>query len=167
MSPPVTSTLWREQDRSDSSPLIIDGHFIPRGTQIGVNIYTLHHNEKYFPDPFTFKPERWLPEETPEHERKTMHEAFVPFSLGYRGCAGKAMAYLESSLVMAKTLWFFDFSVAAGKLGNVGAGMSGDHNGRERTGEFQLFDIFASTHDGPYLDFQVRNEVSHELIPKA
>lgn len=33
-----------------------------------------------------------------------MRQAFVPFALGDRARAGKAMAYLESGLTIAKTL---------------------------------------------------------------
>ncbi|KAI1496789.1 cytochrome P450 [Biscogniauxia marginata] len=141
MSPLVAGTLWREQSETDNSPLFVDGHFIPRGTQVGMNIYTLHHNEEYFPDP-------------------VMHDAFVPFSIEYRGCAGKAMAYLEFSLAMTKTLWYFDFEVAPGKLGYIGAG-------RDRADEFQLFDVFASTHDGPYLVFRPRDDFCHDLLSKS
>ncbi|KAI1188380.1 hypothetical protein F5B17DRAFT_395720 [Nemania serpens] len=54
MSPPVAGTLWRQQavNRGDEPvPLVIDGHIIPPGTQIGVN--SLHHKEQYFPRPLT------------------------------------------------------------------------------------------------------------------
>ena len=102
---------------------------MPPGTQVGVNIYTLHHNETYFPEPYKFTPERWLPSETPEAQRKAMHEAFTPFSIGYRGCAGKSMAYLETSLVIAKTLWYFDFKLAPGDLARVGGGVAGRKDG--------------------------------------
>ncbi|KAI0160396.1 cytochrome P450 [Xylariaceae sp. FL1272] len=37
--------------------------------------------------------------------------AFVPFSVGTRGCAGKTMAYLEVSLVLAKVLFHVDFDL--------------------------------------------------------
>ncbi|KAK7751118.1 hypothetical protein SLS62_006947 [Diatrype stigma] len=125
LAPPVPGTLWREVPSMDDGPTVIDGHVVPPGTQVGVNIYSLHHNEDYFPDAFAFKPERWLASETPEAQRKVMNEAFTPFSIGYRGCAGKAMAYFEMNLVIAKNLWHFDFEIALGKLGAIGAGTPG------------------------------------------
>ncbi|RYP59345.1 hypothetical protein DL771_010910 [Monosporascus sp. 5C6A] len=114
MSPPVTGTLWREQLRQDGdAPLVVDGHVIPRDVLVGVNIYSIHHNEAYFPDPFRYNPERWLPsDDTANAAAAANRAAFVPFSLGARACAGKAMAYLEASLTMAKTLWYFDFEPA-------------------------------------------------------
>jgi hypothetical protein len=92
-----------------------------------------------------------------------MNDAFAAFSIGYRGCAGKAMAYLESSLAVAKTLWYFDFETVLGELGEIGAGKIGDTTGRDRPGEFQLYDIFASDHDGPNLLFRPRGDYWKEL----
>ncbi|KAI1206912.1 cytochrome P450 [Annulohypoxylon truncatum] len=158
MSPPAPGILWRDlHPGNDDLPFIVDGHVIPRGTTVGVNIYSIHHNEEYFPDPFSFHPERWLDDSATPERKKIMREAFIPFSLGPRGCAGKAMAYLEVSLVVAKTLWYFDFGRAPGGLGEIGAGAPGMGHGRERQGEFQLFDTFTASHDGPYLAFRSRD----------
>ncbi|KAI1384222.1 cytochrome P450 [Hypoxylon trugodes] len=148
MSPPLPGILWREQcPDKGNNPLIIDGHVVPKGTYVG----------EYFPDPFTFKPERWLEPQGQEGapgSRKAMHSAFVPFSIGSRGCAGKAMAYLEMNLTIAKTLWYFDFEPAPGKLGNVGL---------SDRGEFRLYDIYLSTHDGPWLVFNPRSTLTEDF----
>ncbi|KAI1295901.1 benzoate 4-monooxygenase cytochrome P450 [Xylaria venustula] len=163
MSPPVPGTLWREKLPSDGNqPLIVDGHVIPSGTQVGVNIYTLHHNPEYFPDPFAYMPARWLRSST-EHAKPTIsestrpsdlihHPAFIPFSLGARGCAGKALAYAEVSLAMARALWYFDFELSSTK------------SMENKEVEFRLFDVFTSTHDGPYLNFTARGEYYKELL---
>ncbi|KAM7184614.1 Cytochrome P450 [Naviculisporaceae sp. PSN 640] len=167
VSPPVTGTLWRELAAEEvtnpnAQPFTVDGHVIPPGTQVGVNIYTLHHNPAYFSDPFSFQPERWL--EADEEKLKKMNSAFCPFSLGARGCAGKAMAYLEISLVVAKTLWYFDFEPAEGEIGRTGCGHAKNSRiGRGRPDEFQLYDIFSSTHNGPVLTFEKRDEFWREL----
>ncbi|KAI1076149.1 cytochrome P450 [Whalleya microplaca] len=159
MSPPAPGTPWREQSEMDNAPFIVDGHVIPRGTHVGVNVYSILHNEKHFPDPFIYKPERWLAT-LPEAQTKIMHDAFIPFSAGPRICAGKAMAYLETSLVIAKTFWHFDFEKAAGKPGELGAGSSGGIFGRHRTSEFQLYEMISSTHDGPNLLLNPRVGIS-------
>ncbi|KAI0862067.1 cytochrome P450 [Xylaria cubensis] len=166
MSPPVPGTLWRMQDPGDEQPLVIDGHVIPKGTLMGVSTYAIHHNEEYFPDSFAFKPERWLAAGTSLEEEtaaKRMHDAFAVFSTGSRSCAGKALAYMESTLVLAKTLWYFDFESALGKLGDVGGGKLGGPPGRSRPDEYQLGDIFTASHDGPYLKFRTRGEQWREL----
>ncbi|KAI1259224.1 cytochrome P450 [Xylariaceae sp. FL1019] len=153
LSPPVSGTLWRElySDELKNGALVVDGHVIPSGIQVGVSIYSIHHNEQYFEDPFIFRPERWL---TEDHDALTrMYSAFSPFSMGPRGCAGKSMAYLEASLVIAKTMWRFDFTLAPGKLGSVGQ-VGSKAPGADRFAEFQLHDTFGSRHDGPNLVFQ-------------
>ncbi|KAJ8123117.1 hypothetical protein ONZ43_g857 [Nemania bipapillata] len=157
MSPPVPGALWRSQDPDDNQPLVIDGHVIPKGMLFGISSYAIHHNEAYFPDPFAYNPERWLEPRTPG--KKSAYDAFAAFSIGPRSCAGKAMAYLESSLILAKTLWYFDFETAPSTLGEVGAA-----KGRERAGEFHLEDIFTTRHDGPYLVFRPRGELWKDLI---
>ncbi|KAK7981327.1 cytochrome P450 [Apiospora saccharicola] len=163
MSPPAPANLWRQQVAEDE-PLVIDGRFIPRGTLFGVNLYALGHNAAVFPEPFAFKPERWLPldddgtaeAKQDETARKAALEGFSAFSIGPRNCVGKPLAYLETSLVLAKTLWYFDFAAAEGTLGAVGE----RRRDRGRPGEFETWDVFNSSHDGPYLVFRSRESVS-------
>ncbi|KAI1119779.1 cytochrome P450 [Nemania abortiva] len=154
MSSPVSGTLWRElaKEEEGKGAWVVDGHLIPHGTQVGVNIYSLHHNEEYFPQPFAFRPERWLVDD--EEELQAMHSAFVAFSTGPRGCAGKPMAYLESSLVAAKTLWYFDFETASSRTDSS----TSKAQGREHPEEFQLRDVFSAAHEGPNLVFQPRGD---------
>ncbi|CAG8960726.1 hypothetical protein HYFRA_00002262 [Hymenoscyphus fraxineus] len=163
LSPPVGGTLWYELAKGEerNGPLVVDGHVIPLGTQLGVNIYSLHHNEAYFPDAFEFRPERWMIDDQEALHR--MYTAFDAFSTGPRGCAGKSMAYLEAGMVIAKTLWYFDFEIAPGIMGAAGAGKRGGGVGRERGGEFQLYDGFTSAHDGPNLIFRTRGDYWKDL----
>lgn len=131
ISPPTPGVMWREQDPHSAEPLVVDGHVIPPGTMVGVGTYSLMHNPDYFPEPFIFRPKRWLEgdpdQETPKQReaRATMRRAFIPFTLGSRAFAGKAVAYLEITLMVAKTLWYFDFEKAHGKVGELGGGSKG------------------------------------------
>ncbi|KAI0411865.1 cytochrome P450 [Xylaria grammica] len=147
MCPPVPGTLWRRgMLGTASSPLSIEGHYIPTGTEIGVNTYALHHNAEYFPEPFVFKPERWLPGGAAANP--TAKAAFIPFSVGPRACVGKAMAYLEASLVVAKTMWYYDFERISGpQEGFV------DRGGQDG-GVYPIGDMLVASHDGPYLRFR-------------
>ncbi|KAI0835898.1 cytochrome P450 [Hypoxylon sp. FL0890] len=168
MSPPVPGTLWREQifeSTNTTKPLIIDGHLIPPGTQIGVNTYAIHHNKEYFPEPFTFKPDRFLSDNI--GPAKGVNDGFAPFSLGSRGCIGKTMAYTEASLVVAKTLWYFDFERAQGEAGNIGESKSWDFaHMKERASEYHIGDIFGAAHDGPCLKFRPREGYINELTQR-
>ncbi|KAI0180669.1 cytochrome P450 [Hypoxylon sp. FL1284] len=121
------------------------------------------HNETYFPEPFKYKPERWLDDEEHttensegEQGKSIMRAAFAPFAFGDTGCLGKAMAYHEISLVVAKTLWYFDFRRASGEADKLGGGQPGRTDGREKPGEFQLYDLAVADHDGPNLIFEPR-----------
>jgi cytochrome P450 len=150
ISPPTNVTLWRDAPHDvGTNPLIIDGHRIPPGTRIGVNIYAIHHNEAYFAEPFTYRPERWLPAESglSEEETKIMHSAFMPFSKGARNCAGIPVAYAEASMVVAETLWRFDFERSKDDTESA-------EKGRELV--FRMEDIAGSKHSGPLLNFRAR-----------
>ncbi|CAH0560266.1 unnamed protein product [Brassicogethes aeneus] len=69
---------------------------LPKGIEIGVLIFQLHRNEKYFPDPSKFDPDRFLPEEV----AKRHPYSFLPFSGGPRNCIGwkYAMMMLKTSM---------------------------------------------------------------------
>lgn len=169
MSPPFVGTFWREP-YSSHEQFVVDGHVIPPGTIVGVSPYSVMHNEAYFPQPFVFRPERWLErggmdESGPQTEQhlSMMRAAFAPFALGETGCLGKAMAYQEMSLVVARILWYFDFERAAGEAGKLGEGEPGRTDGRGRKEEYQLFDLAVSDHVGPNLVFRPREEYWREL----
>ncbi|RCI08481.1 hypothetical protein L249_8805 [Ophiocordyceps polyrhachis-furcata BCC 54312] len=165
---PTTTLPWRVEElgeKDEDKPFIIDGHVIPRGTEVAVNLYSLFHNEEYFDDSFSYKPERWLEPEEGQTEseeqkraRQTMRKAFAPFWLGDRSCAGKTVAYLEMTLVLARTIFFFDFETAPGKAGLLGGGEAGRTDGRGRPDEFQLHDALTALTDGPNLIFHKRGD---------
>ncbi|KAG8162311.1 hypothetical protein KVR01_008076 [Diaporthe batatas] len=174
MSPPFVGTFWREPYSPHHEQFVVDGYVIPPGTIVGVSPYSVMHNEEYFPEPFAFRPERWLesymedggtdePSPQIEHHVSMMRAAFAPFALGETGCLGKAMAYQEMSLVVARTLWYFDFERAPGEAGKLGEGEPGRTDGRGRKEEYQLFDLAVSDHVGPNLVFRPREEYWQEL----
>ncbi|KAI1329784.1 cytochrome P450 [Xylariaceae sp. FL0255] len=157
MTPPLASTLWRQQSPHDNEPLIIDGNVIPSGTSVGVNIYALHHNEEYYPEPFTYNPERWMNKET------APTAAFAPFLVGPRACAGKSLAYLETSCFIAKIIYYFDFTTAPGKLGELGGGKLAKTTSPAGPDEYLIEDVFTSRHQGPYLTFTPRDEARQDF----
>lgn len=66
--------------------------WLPEGTVVGVPHYAIHHNEKYYPQPFEFKPQRWIAGSEPgvtAESAEIGHAAFCAFSVGPRGCIGK------------------------------------------------------------------------------
>ena len=151
MSPPTGGALWREVEDGGIS---IDGHFVPAGYDIGTGIYAIHHNETYFPDAFTFKPERWLHGEV-ESSIRLARSALTPFSLGSRGCLGRQLAIMELSNTTALLVWHLDFRRPSGPEGEVGGGVEG-LDGKHHVNEFQQEDHIVSFFDGPCVEFRRR-----------
>ncbi|KAI1305539.1 cytochrome P450 [Xylaria venustula] len=89
----------------------LHGHYVPRGTEINVSPWTITHDEKYFSDPWNFKPERWLDPTSPD-----IKEASKPFLLGPRDCLGRNFAWMELSLVLAKILWLYDLELVTREI---------------------------------------------------
>lgn len=79
---------------------------IPRGSVLIVSPWLLHHDERWFSDPWAFRPERW--EEAGAHGSR---HAFIPFGGGPRMCIGEEFARTESRLVIASLArrWSFEF----------------------------------------------------------
>lgn len=85
---------------------MVAGYWIPEGTVISAQNYTIFHDERYFHDPDLFIPERWMEDEAEKHK-----EAFHPFSLGPRVCLGINLAYLELRVILAKMVWSYDWEL--------------------------------------------------------
>jgi cytochrome P450 len=76
---------------------VIGGHRIRRGSTVLIPINSLHHDERFWPDPEVFDPSRFLPENVKSHHRS----AYLPFGGGRRVCIGKTFAMIEATLVTA------------------------------------------------------------------
>ncbi|KAJ8116848.1 hypothetical protein OPT61_g1828 [Boeremia exigua] len=154
MTPPVAGALPRQVLPGGMD---IDGKHIPAGVDVGVPIYTIHHNSTYYPQPFDYIPERWLadPSANPVHDSlPAAQSAFNPFSIGPRGCIGKGLAYVELTVTIARVLYLYDLRLAPGTT--LGGGAKDLEVGRTRATEYQIQDVFASKKDGPMLQFRAR-----------
>src|SRR6478672_4004684 len=69
----------------------VDGYRVEAGSLIAVGIYGLHHAPVIWPDPMTFDPDRFSPENTKARSRWQ----FLPFLGGGRPCIGEHFARLE------------------------------------------------------------------------
>ncbi|KAH8724686.1 putative benzoate 4-monooxygenase cytochrome P450 [Phaeosphaeriaceae sp. PMI808] len=74
----------------------LGSYFIPGGTTVSTQAYTLHRDPKIFSEPLQFLPERWL-EPTQE-----MKDAWMPFGGGSRVCIGLHLAHSELCLAATK-----------------------------------------------------------------
>lgn len=73
--------------------LTVDGISIPANAVVGCAAYVLHHDPTIFPDPFAFRPERWIDDERScGLYRPNMDRSLFAFGAGLRACLGKNLA---------------------------------------------------------------------------
>jgi Cytochrome P450 len=60
------------------------GYHIAAGTIIFPNVWSIHHNESAYPDPFTFKPDRFLPKDGSVLGPESLNEGHYGFGFGRR-----------------------------------------------------------------------------------
>ncbi|KAF9873689.1 hypothetical protein CkaCkLH20_08799 [Colletotrichum karsti] len=145
LSPPAAGAMWREVQ---AGGLNVGDLHIPAGYDIGTGIYSINHNSEYYPEPFRFWPERWIPAVAGEEAVAKAKAAYGTFSVGPRNCVGKGLAMIEISLAMAAVISEFDFRRDETGQGNVGEGRGDLKN------EYQIFWAFTSMKDGPYVQFR-------------
>lgn len=159
MSPPVAGDLPR---KVLPGGLQLDGEMIPAGTSIATDTYSLHHNEQIFPDPFQFRPDRWIVDEknskTTAVDVAKAESAFSPFSTGPRGCVGKNLAYMELMITMGRVLYRMDIVRVNEdeQKAKVGGGDPNGMWGRRHEGQYQLRGYFTAGKDGPWVRVRAR-----------
>jgi cytochrome P450 len=70
---------------------------VPAGSIVMISQYVMHHDARYFPDPFRFDPDRW----TPEARASRPQFSYFPFGGGPRRCIGEGFAWMEAIMVLA------------------------------------------------------------------
>ena len=73
------------------------GYKIPASANVVMSPWIMHHHPGYFPDPWKFDPDRWLP----DRAQKLPRFAYFPFGGGPRQCIGNAFAMMEATLLLA------------------------------------------------------------------
>ncbi|EKM54590.1 uncharacterized protein PHACADRAFT_163000 [Phanerochaete carnosa HHB-10118-sp] len=112
---------------------LVGPYLIPDGTQARVHFWSLQRDPRYFSQPETYWPERWLIaeglERAPEGELFA-HDAnaFIPFSFGPENCVGKNLAQMEMRMVCCYLVQNLEFELEKGW----------DPAGRERAVEDQF-----------------------------
>lgn len=106
---------------------------IMRGTDLFINVYSLHRSPALWDDPNTFDPDRWLKPKTnpgvedwkgytpadgledgnPLYPNEVSADfSFLPFGGGSRKCVGDQFAMLEAVVSLSMVLRRFDFELA-------------------------------------------------------
>jgi cytochrome P450 family 2 subfamily J len=113
--PYTEATLLEVQRRGSVVPLnlphcnteevTINGYVIPERSLIISNLWAIHHDPKLFPDPETFRPERFINEKG----QAVKPDFLIPFSVGKRFCLGEPLARMELFLYFTAMLQKFTF----------------------------------------------------------
>jgi cytochrome P450 len=74
-------------------PWQLGDYVVPADTPVAISIAALHHREDVYPDPYAFRPERFL-------ENKAGTYTWIPFGGGIRRCLGASLAMAEQRVVL-------------------------------------------------------------------
>jgi cytochrome P450 family 135 len=77
-----------------TEPVEIGGYELPAGTTVAPCIYLVHRRADVYPDPYVFRPERFL-------EQPAGTYTWLPFGGGVRRCIGATFAMFEMKVVLA------------------------------------------------------------------
>ncbi|KAF9888184.1 hypothetical protein FE257_009179 [Aspergillus nanangensis] len=105
--PPTPVGLPR---RVVSKGIFVEELFIPNNMVVYITQYSAYRSSLNFREPNAFRPERWLGDPSYASDNLSVVQ---PFITGPYSCIGKALAYMEIGLVLAKMVWHFDWELAS------------------------------------------------------
>jgi cytochrome P450 len=74
-------------------PIEVGGWEYPTGACLVPNAYLVHHDPEIYPEPYAFRPQRFLDESPGTY-------TWIPFGGGRRRCLGASFAMLEMKIVI-------------------------------------------------------------------
>jgi cytochrome P450 len=83
--------------RLTKQPVTIGGFDYPEGVVLMANAYLVHHDPEIYPEPYAFRPERFVGEKPGTY-------TWIPFGGGRRRCLGASFALLEMKVVLRAVL---------------------------------------------------------------
>ena len=78
-------------------PIEVGGWTYPADVCLVPNAYLMHHDPEIYPDPYVFRPERFLDDSPGTY-------TWIPFGGGRRRCIGASFAMLEMKIVIRSVL---------------------------------------------------------------
>ena len=85
----------------------LDSHSFSKGTWILMSPYITHRIPEVFPEPYKFRPERWLSIHPSAYE-------FMPFSAGPRYCIGTSLAMMQLKIALTMLFKRYRFTLRPG-----------------------------------------------------
>ncbi len=103
----ILPPVWMLNARQAIEDTTIMGYPIPKGIQVFVSPYVMHHLPQNFPDPEKFDPERFSAENIDQIDKY----AWIPFGAGGRVCIGNSFAMMEAQLILATLAQRYKFEL--------------------------------------------------------
>lgn len=155
--PPACGVHWRECERGG---VCIGPQGVPMsvGSDVGMSIFSIFRDDRIFREPTRFWPERWIPGIIPTEEYCLARQAFTPFLIGPRNCAGSHVAIMTVSIAYAYILANYDFRLGP-KQSPAGPWLGSDslrETGAELELRFESHYSIAGWDSGPFVQFKAR-----------
>lgn len=83
---------------------------IDKGTAIIIPAMALQHDPKYWPDPQSFIPERFSPEQTAD--TSFLDRPYMPFGDGPRNCIGMRLGKMQTKVGLIAMLQNYNYELA-------------------------------------------------------
>ncbi len=93
--------------RMVAKPIEVGGWHYEPGVCLVPNAYLVHHDRDLYPDPYSFRPERFLDESPGTY-------TWIPFGGGRRRCLGASFALLEMRIVLSAVLRAYELRPVGG-----------------------------------------------------
>lgn len=97
--PPTPNLFFRCPVRD----IEIGGWHVPKGASINVPVWHVQHDARWFPEPESFRPQRFMP-----NAAEIPRGAYLPFGVGPRVCIGQHLATIEMALIATFLIRQFD-----------------------------------------------------------
>ncbi|KAJ2722100.1 hypothetical protein GGI07_003542 [Coemansia sp. Benny D115] len=98
-----------------TEPVNLGPYTIPKGSWVMVDIWAMHHNPEYFPEPDKFIPERFAEPLSDSINDPSISArvpfSWAPFSEGSRKCIGNKFALLTQRILLAMLVHRFTWSL--------------------------------------------------------
>ena len=93
----------------------VGGYMVPAGAQVLGNIYSIHHDPRFWASPDDFIPERFLPQSDGSPAAALTSNAFMSFGTGHRRCPGLRFAEIAVWLHLTRMLHRLRFETPDGR----------------------------------------------------
>ena len=155
--PPACGVHWRECEQTGVT-IGEDQLSLPVGSDVGVSLFTVFRDGRFFRNPLQFWPERWISGTLLEPEYALAKKMFTPFSIGPRNCAGGHVAIMIASISFTHLLVNYDFRLGPyqpNKSAYLWSNAS-EEPGAESELQFESHYSIAGWKNGPFLQFKER-----------